>query len=228
MSAYYSQSITRMNGYSEGTSMSLAKLPIGFSYLNVVDSSDFPSKSGAVLKFKFGGTMYPDLGDCIKLYEDCYTKCIICADGSVLTQLELADSLIEYALLGNFDKAVVVNSYLFGDRKMLHYAILKTMAEVLSNPPKNCKNRSTYLMKDKNTGLVKIGSSSDISVRIQTLSCGNPYLSILAVLDKNIEKELHLKFADKKIKGEFYNLTNEDVSHIIKKYGFTSYVKSII
>lgn len=121
-------------------------------------------------------TMYPDLGDCIKLYEDCYTKCIICADGSVLTQLELADSLIEYALLGNFDKAVVVNSYLFGDRKMLHYAILKTMAEVLSNPPKNCKNRSTYLMKDKNTGLVKIGSSSDISVRIQTLSCGNPYL----------------------------------------------------
>lgn len=111
---------------------------------------------------------------------------------------------------------------------MLHYAILKTMAEVLSNPPKNCKNRSTYLMKDKNTGLVKIGSSSDISVRIQTLSCGNPYLSILAVLDKNIEKELHLKFADKKIKGEFYNLTNEDVSHIIKKYGFTSYVKSII
>lgn len=173
-------------------------------------------------------TMYPDLGDCIKLYEDCYTKCIICADGSVLTQLELADSLIEYALLGNFDKAVVVNSYLFGDCKMLHYAILKTMAEVLSNPPKNCKNRSTYLMKDKNTGLVKIGSSSDISVRIQTLSCGNPYLSVLAVLDKNIEKELHLKFADKKIKGEFYNLTNEDVSHIIKKYGFTSYVKSII
>lgn len=142
--------------------------------------------------------------------------------------IELADSLIEYALLGNFDKAVVVNSYLFGDCKMLHYAILKTMAEVLSNPPKNCKNRSTYLMKDKNTGLVKIGSSSDISVRIQTLSCGNPYLSILAVLDKNIEKELHLKFADKKIKGEFYNLTNEDVSHIIKKYGFTSYVKSII
>lgn len=58
MSAYYSQSITRMNGYNEGTSMSLAKLPIGFSYLNVVDSSDFPSKSGAVLKFKFGGTMY--------------------------------------------------------------------------------------------------------------------------------------------------------------------------
>lgn len=48
----------RMNGYNEGTSMSLAKLPIGFSYLNVVDSSDFPSKSGAVLKFKFGGTMY--------------------------------------------------------------------------------------------------------------------------------------------------------------------------
>ena len=58
MSAYYSQSITRMNGYGEGISMSLDKLPIGFSYLNVVDSSDFPSKSGAVLKFKFGATMY--------------------------------------------------------------------------------------------------------------------------------------------------------------------------
>lgn len=22
-------------------------------------------------------TMYPDLGDCIKLYEDCYTKCMV-------------------------------------------------------------------------------------------------------------------------------------------------------
>lgn len=58
MSAYYSQCITQMNGYSENQSVSLSKLPIGFSYLNVVDSSDFPNKSGAVLKFKFGGTMY--------------------------------------------------------------------------------------------------------------------------------------------------------------------------
>lgn len=56
--SFIPMSSPRMNGYNEGTSMSLAKLPIGFSYLNVVDSSDFPSKSGAVLKFKFGGTMY--------------------------------------------------------------------------------------------------------------------------------------------------------------------------
>lgn len=58
MSSYYSQCITQMNGYSENVSISLSKLPIGFSYLNVVDSLDFPNKSGAVLKFKFGGTMY--------------------------------------------------------------------------------------------------------------------------------------------------------------------------
>ncbi len=59
MSAYYSQVVTRLeSGYKAGSNISLAQLPVGFSYLYNVDSSDFPSNNGAVLKFRFGGTMY--------------------------------------------------------------------------------------------------------------------------------------------------------------------------
>ena len=104
----------------------------------------------------------------------------------------------------DFDKAIEVNKFLFGDCELLYYAIFTTMAEVLKLSRKKSFDRCTYLMKDKVTGLVKIGSTSDIKTRYRTLSCGNHNLLVIATIDENIENELHRRFSNKKVKGEIY------------------------
>lgn len=52
----------------------------------------------------------------------CFTKMVLYI---------LANALIEYAWMHDFDKAIEVNKFLFGDCELLYYAIFTTMAEVL-------------------------------------------------------------------------------------------------
>lgn len=101
----------------------------------------------------------------------------------------------------DFDKAIEVNKFLFGDCELLYYAIFTTMAEVLKLSRKKSFDRCTYLMKDKVTGLVKTGSTSDIKTGYRTLSCGNHNLSVIATIDEN------------------------EILSIIKEYGFSTYLK---
>lgn len=101
----------------------------------------------------------------------------------------------------DFDKAIEVNKFLFGDCELLYYAIFTTMAEVLKLSRKKSFDRCTYLMKDKVTGLVKIGSTSDVKTRYRTLSCGNHNLLVIATIDEN------------------------EIPSIIKEYGFSTYLK---
>ena len=58
MSAEDSKTITKAVGYGVDSVVDLNTLPIGFSYFNAVNSTDFPSNSGCVLKFNFGGTTF--------------------------------------------------------------------------------------------------------------------------------------------------------------------------
>lgn len=171
-------------------------------------------------------TMFPSCVGTIELHENDYGKYMLYEDGTIYNQLALANALIEYAWKHDFNKATEINNFLFGDCELLYYSIFTTMAEVLKRPRKEFSERCTYLMKDKVTGLVKIGSTSDIKTRYQTLSCGNHNLLVIATIDENIENELHRKFANKKVKGEFYSIDENEISSIIKDYGFSTYIKS--
>lgn len=82
--------------------------------------------------------------------------------------------------------------------------------------------KKTYLMTDKNTGLTKIGYSIDPSKRERTLQSEKPTIVCLFVLDRNIEKELHNNYATKRIRGEWFKLTNDEISNIVDEYGFES------
>ena len=162
---------------------------------------------------------FPSFNGNASLLENEYGK-YLSLEGKLLTACDLADCLIRYAWLHDFDKAVVVNRILFGDNSFLHYAILKTLAEVLCRERVQHSDKSTYLILDRKTGYIKIGATSNISKRLKTLSCGNLNLVVIALAFKNIEKELHDKYANKKIDGEFYALNKDEISSIIKEYGF--------
>ncbi len=76
----------------------------------------------------------------------------------------------------------------------------------------------TYLAADNASGLVKIGKSKDIHTRMQIL--GTKKVQLLAYANKDIEGYLHRVYQGKRVKGEWFNLTDEEVEEIIKTFGF--------
>ena len=81
----------------------------------------------------------------------------------------------------------------------------------------------TYLMRDDNHGYTKIGKSIRPRVRERTLLADAPIITLFAVCEQNIERELHAKYSDKNIRGEWYNLTDEDIDYICRTYNFNKY-----
>lgn len=77
-----------------------------------------------------------------------------------------------------------------------------------SNVSKAYINRKTYLMIDHNTNLYKIGSSDEPKYRERTLQSEKPTIELLYVLEDNREKELHERFAQYRVRGEWFDLSN--------------------
>lgn len=83
---------------------------------------------------------------------------------------------------------------------------------------KNCSK--TYLMLDVNTGFVKIGRSVHPRKREATLQSKKPTISLLKICDENIESKLHKIYASKRVRGEWFKLSKQDIKNIIKQYNF--------
>ena len=81
-------------------------------------------------------------------------------------------------------------------------------------------NQKTYLMKDSNTGLIKIGKAIDPKFRERTLQSEKPTISLFTICDDLVERELHKKYNDKRVRGEWFKLSKDEVSDIIKEYDF--------
>lgn len=76
----------------------------------------------------------------------------------------------------------------------------------------------TYLVKDYTNGLIKIGKSKDIHTRLQVL--GHRDKQLVAYVGKDIESYLHKEYKSKRIKGEWFKLTDAEVENIISTYHF--------
>ena len=84
--------------------------------------------------------------------------------------------------------------------------------------PEKDKEFKTYLIRDKSTGLCKIGKTTDIKTRLRMLSCSNTNLELLFIIDKDVEKELHELYEPKRHKKEWFNLSNLDVEAIFSRF----------
>ena len=79
-----------------------------------------------------------------------------------------------------------------------------------------------YLMTDKNTGLYKIGISKDPKYRERTLQSEKPTIDLICnkgfpnrKVAQAIESALHSLYGNKRIRGEWFNLDEQDVLDII-------------
>lgn len=73
-----------------------------------------------------------------------------------------------------------------------------------------------YLMIDQRTKLYKIGRSVNPKYRERTLQSDNPLIDLVFSKKAGQEHEtyLHEKFAEKRIRGEWFSLNSEDVNYI--------------
>lgn len=84
---------------------------------------------------------------------------------------------------------------------------------------KNNRPRFVYLIKATN-GLIKIGIAKDVAQRLRTLDNMSPVpLDLLHVIEtknaRELEGELHERFALKRIRGEWFSLTTADMLWVL-------------
>ena len=126
---------------------------------------------------------------------------------------------------GNKDEILDVIKYLDTILEKSDYLYLKLKYLeldnlIIDNNNSSKSNQKTYLMKDSNTGLIKIGKAIDPKFRERTLQSEKPTISLFAICDNLIEDELHEKYNDKRVRGEWFKLGEDEVSDIIKEYDF--------
>jgi hypothetical protein len=86
---------------------------------------------------------------------------------------------------------------------------------------KNIMKGFVYLFKHKGTNFIKIGMTEDESVS-KRFSCFNTYApnggEIVHIIETNnareLESDLHKKYSEKRMKGEFFLLSNQDIEDI--------------
>ena len=73
-----------------------------------------------------------------------------------------------------------------------------------------------YLMRNRRNGLVKIGSSLNPKFREKTLHSEEPEIELIcyAPAGRGFERELHQVYQEKRVRGEWFQLTEADVRHI--------------
>lgn len=79
-----------------------------------------------------------------------------------------------------------------------------------------------YLIRAAN-GLVKIGKTFNVVKRFNTLNIGSPLdLEVVGVIHSEnaneIERDLHARFADRRVKGEWFNLSSDDLAQVNQFY----------
>lgn len=76
-----------------------------------------------------------------------------------------------------------------------------------------------YFIQSVNGGPVKIGIAKSVSARLAVLQGAQPYaLNIIATVPdggREMEKKLHQRFADRRINGEWFDITKTEVEAAI-------------
>lgn len=75
------------------------------------------------------------------------------------------------------------------------------------------EKRFIYLILNKRNGLYKIGLSSNPEFREKTLQSEEPEIEVINTYKGGfkIEKEIHSTFKEKRVRGEWFRLKNEDL-----------------
>ncbi len=130
---------------------------------------------------------------------------------------------IDENIYDKLPKEVKRNEKQFG----IEYINLREVYEACSNVIKGgnvflenkiVNDNKTYLIKNSRNGFYKIGRSKDPLKRERTLQSEEPLIKIVKIWDKNIEKELHNKYKEYRLRGEWFRLNKVQVKYICTHY----------
>jgi hypothetical protein len=78
-----------------------------------------------------------------------------------------------------------------------------------------------YVMIDEHTGAYKIGRSKNPKIREKTLQSEKPFIRLLFAFDgiNEHERQLHEMFKEKRIRGEWFDLSYSDIVKIKQFFG---------
>jgi len=114
------------------------------------------------------------------------------------------------------------------DLKICYNNILERKVLVDSCDDDYDKSGYCYIMKDlMYPDLCKIGKSKKPKYREETLSHTTPTISLYKVVKTDnystLESKLHKIFNEKRYRGEWFKLTDEDIEFMVAEYGFEDY-----
>jgi len=125
-------------------------------------------------------------------------------------QQSLEESYMVRSLTKENEVLKAANRELYFNQKVEKKVKLKSNCDV--------KVPVCYLMVDEHTNYVKIGFSVNPDKRERTLQSEKPTIKLLHVFSENHERQLHDKYKQKMVRGEWFNLSEKEVKHIIKSY----------
>ena len=94
--------------------------------------------------------------------------------------------------------------------------ILKYVSQNKINNKK--PEKKAYILKDNNTGLYKIGRSSNPLDREKTLQAEKPTIKLIKIFKDDVERELHNKYKKQRVRGEWFNLNKVQLKYICTHY----------
>ena len=114
------------------------------------------------------------------------------------------------------------------DLKRCYDNILERKTLVTSCSDVYDKSGYCYIMKDlMYPDLCKIGKAKKPKYREETLSHTTPTISLYKVVKTDnystLESKLHKIFNEKRYRGEWFKLTDEDIEFMVAEYGFEDY-----
>ena len=99
------------------------------------------------------------------------------------------------------------------------------ISEEINNKVFSNDDGYVYIIRSIDTNQVKIGISTNPQKRISNIVDYVGKVRVLTVSKSNVfkslEKELHLRFKENRIRGEWFCLTDSDILDVCKEYSFT-------
>jgi hypothetical protein len=110
------------------------------------------------------------------------------------------------------------------DFEFINAKMTKMFSDAISSSGSNkiASTIYTYLMKDNHSGFIKIGKSKDVGFRERTLQSQKPSIELVAYVDRDIEKHLHLTYQSNRVRGEWFSLSESQIKEIVESYGFVN------
>jgi Rha family phage regulatory protein len=95
------------------------------------------------------------------------------------------------------------------------------LLNLVANNIKENKKSYIYILQDKTNNCFKIGRTTKIDERIKIIQAGYPnklYLLYVFEGGSSIESHLHRKYSNKRLNGEWFNLSKNDINEIKNTY----------